>query len=579
MIKSKKALMIAWMILLFGISLAYYWCMIDLAYRGDDWLNANVEGVYYYTGESIWEVTLRIMKSWLEAGRFFPCSAYTYYLFAVFNTLHSYRIFLFCITLIMVMLSGLVIKKLTNSYLMTVSFISLAPMMFYLSEYGACNPLLCYHGLMQFTVIWFMCSMLCLFKWLDVNKGIFAFFATVFYFMSLCTYEVAYGYIVFAVFAVLYKESNICNAIRKILPVFAAWIGGLLVNAIVRNGAVGGYAGVQMSFSIGRIANTALCMLAAAFPIYSAFATGYIFELSDISMGDAVLSFAFAFAFVFAFYFFKEEESSKRSRVIIYCMGFSLWIFPALLIGLSARWQNEVRWGTDWLPYFVEVIGVSIIFIQFCKDLYTTIAHSTCWKWMKHMLSLCLFILIGFMALWNRTAAEHSYSKTEMNAFNTIRDALELGILNDISDEDIIHVVPTIGSEHEPYIFYSRFARKKCNADILTSEEQFVSMDYSAYKNEYIAKKIDLGSDRHIFVIGLYKDGALNIISWPLIYIPDCEDNEFVLFSLEKDGTEMQYEIFPSNIVKMTNDNGIIVQVPHERVILDSIQIKMESDD
>lgn len=571
--RKNEVSIIIYMILVGVVSLAYYWCMIDCPYRGDDCLNANSAiGTIYYSGESIGELTLRVFKNWVATGRFFPFSTYNYYLFVVFNTLHSYRIFLFCITLVMAFMSGLVIKRLTKNYLLTSLLITLTPMMFYLSEYCACNPLLCYHGLIQITVIWFLSSVLCLLKWIDTDKKVFAVAASVFYFISLCTYEVSYVFIVFIVFAVLYNEVNIWKALKKMRPIFISWVSGALILVIVKmNASTGGYSGVEMSFSISKIVNTALCMMAAAFPIYNAFATGYIFEVSDISKSDLALSIAFALIFVVTFYIFKEKEATRRERVIVYCMGSSLWILPAFLVGMSARYQNEIRWGTDWLPYFVEVIGTSIILVQFCRDLYETVAHSTSWKWMKHILSFCLFIIIGFMALWNRTAGEHSYSKTEMNGFYTIQSALESGIVADVSDRDIIHVWQTIGSEVEPNIFYSRFAQKRVNADILVSEEQYNSMDYSIYENEYIAKNIDLGSGQHIFAVGYMKDNVLNLFSFPLIYIPRYEGSELVVFSTESDN---DVEIIGSDILKFADEDGVIVQIPYDNVIINSIQIR-----
>lgn len=561
------------------IALAHYWCMIDVAYRGDDCLNVNAGiGNFYYSGESIGTFTLNIVKAWIANGRFYPLAFYCYFLFAVFGTLHSYRIFLFCITLVMILLSTLVIKKLTKNYLMTAAFVSLTPMMFYLSEYYGCNPLLCFHGLIQVTVIWFMCSVLCLLKWIDTNKRIFAILTAIFYSMSLYTYEVAYVFIVFITFVILYGETDIRKAIKKEAPILVAWGGGILVNVLVRIGTIGsGYAGVAISFSISKLVNTALCMMAAAFPVYNAFATGYTFEVNDISKSSVVVSIMSAFIFILAFYIFKDKKQSQREKIIIYCMGSSLWILPALLMGMSARYQNEIRWGTDWLPYFVEVIGISIILVQFCQSLYETISYSTCWKWMKHGLSLIIFCFLGFMTLWNRTAAEHSYSKLEMNSFYTIQNALELGILDHISDEDIIHVIPTVGSEGEPNIFFSRFAKKRCNADILGNEEEYRSIDYSIYKKEYISKKIDLGSDQHIFTIGLINKNDLSLISSPYVYIPDCKGDELVIF-VTSENTEDFKEIVSSDILTILDEHGAIIQIPYQNVLLDSIRIKREGE-
>lgn len=570
--KKNELILVFISILMCGISLAYYWCMIDCPYRGDDWLNANSGlGTIYYSGETIGELTLRICKAWIENGRFFPFSSYTYYLFAIFNTLHSYRIFLFCITLIMVLLSGLVIKKLTNNYQMTASFIVLTPMMFYLSEYDSCNPLLCYHGLIQMTVILLMSSMLFLMMWIDKNKCIYAIMSTVFYFMGLCMYEVSYVFIVFIAFAVLYRESNIKNAIKKMTPVLTSLVLALLINVIVRIiSSGGGYAGVSISFSISKIVSTALCMMAAAFPVYNAFATGNTFESSDISNGDVILSIIIALLFVLTFYIFNDKESKKRERIITYCMGFSLWILPAFLIGLSAKYQNQIRWGTAWLPYFAEVIGTSIILVQLCRDFYRTVSCSTCWKWMKHVISLVLFVIIGFMTLWNRTAGAHSYSAFEMQGFYTITDALESGIMDEISDKDIIHVIPTVGSENEPNIFYSRFAQKKCNADILNSE-QYLTMDYSIYEKEYTAKKIDLGDGNNIFVVGFTNPEALDTVSYPSVFIPENDVNISISFLVKCENTENNVIIDCAHILKTSNDKGIIIQIPYENVIVDSI--------
>ena len=218
--KTNKIMLSILSILICTVSMAYYWCMVDCPYRGDDWLNINSGvGTFYYTGESTLELTIRIAKSWINTGRFFPLSNYVYYLFNIFSTLHSYRIFLFCITLIMVLLSARVIDRIVKNSQMTAAFLSLLPIMFYLSEYYSCNPLLCYHGLMQMTVILFMISMLFLLKWIDSKKISYAILAGIFYFMSLCTYEVSYVFIVFAAFAILYRESDVKRAIKKLSPI------------------------------------------------------------------------------------------------------------------------------------------------------------------------------------------------------------------------------------------------------------------------------------------------------------------------------------------------------------------------
>lgn len=132
------------------------------------------------------------------------------------------------------------------------------------------------------------------------------------------------------------------------------------------------YEGLEPTWFFPTIYDTFMNQFKAAIPMRA------LYERYDILCGG--LKYCYAFAAVAAVILVPLAVSYWRGKVLpsaiphrmyLALIGLTLWIYPALLIMVSKKYQRELHPGIGYLPVYIQVFGEVILFIVFLDVLMT----------------------------------------------------------------------------------------------------------------------------------------------------------------------------------------------------------------
>lgn len=389
LISSNQFRNIAIYIAIFLFYVLYFGMICNSGLSADDMWNSNIQAARYLGGLSAWEVMWNQMITWLKLGRVFPFSNYAAILFAIIPSVPVYKACIVGMIFINALLCGSCVNAITKSKHMQWLFLIIFPLFLQLTpEFD--SGLYCYHMLIQMVVLWCFLSLRCLLRYMDCDKKIYAVGSAVFFFLALGTYEVAFIFI----FALLWVAGTMGNnwksALKTCLPVLFVFTGMGLANLAARlflQESV--YQGISVHFSLKAILITFLKQCSTCFPIGRYICSGlkycnpysdvYPYSLtgilSQIKIWDVLAVFVFLMIYVIAAGYLKSKApdfekqkhtsetadgSGMKREWIIIGLGLILFLFPGMLIAVSAKYQQILGWCSGHLPAYMQSVGLAI---------------------------------------------------------------------------------------------------------------------------------------------------------------------------------------------------------------------------
>ena len=210
-------------------------------YFGDDIYNFQLPGFFPYQFSGHLEFTWASITGWISAGRVFPFSGYTSFLFGMNSVLIYKSIILFFILLNITLFSYLV-YLISKSKSLALWVLSITSLMFQYRYYH--DPILSFHALLQVLFLFTTLSLIFLKKYIDSSRFSYYIASLLFFVISLMTYEISYSFALLYVpiaFTINKDKFNITKIIKILLPYALFTLALLLLTLYLRQGLEMGY--------------------------------------------------------------------------------------------------------------------------------------------------------------------------------------------------------------------------------------------------------------------------------------------------------------------------------------------------
>ena len=555
--------------------------ILKSSYYGDDAINSCTMGaIYSGEFESLFKLSMHYATAWIKTGRLYPVSFfYGYKLFSVLNTPITYKIFLIIITSINIYLFAFYIMYILNSKQFALLSIILypicAPITFYYD-----NPYIAYHGIMQLI---FMCSILAIIFTMSAftsnhNKTIKflkIIIACILYAIALLTYEPAYIFIFIFYLSMYCIQKNHFQALKSTSPLIITWCVCIALYLIIKIlFKTDSYGGISVNIDFHKILTTYSKQFIASVPLISTLLLNH--NISNLLANTLDLNNIFCvLLYIFLFYIILLNNKTtlcnfnhNATLILLYFLiAFCFMLLPPLLIALSQRYQNELQWGTAWLPVYIQSFGIILLMLIF-------IILKTKTRYTKLFLLIFTVIILFF----NLTTAKISFLERESEHYyiyrSLIRNSVESGILFNYNIyKDIL--MPSSNYDFETNydeIFFSNYAKKHIKVLHFNAITQ-KNVDLHLYNYKLITTNNSL----NYVVFGKIKStNFLNkyiLLSECMLFVPQNNqmDNFYYVETLNSGQLKKNKLFLEKKLIKSNKYGNIYKLEPKQTIILNSM--------
>lgn len=457
--------LLAMSVLLFG---GYYMDDVILSYLTK--AEAVDGGIWNYIGENI--------TSWLHQGRLFPVSnIYVSLLLYLVPNAFVYKLIILLFVVLDVYVLGLLLWKLTKSRWFTLLCMAAMPLLFQIRYYH--DGLVAYHLLMQVIMLVIMLTALTLLRFMETKKWWWLVLSLGIYILGILTYEIGFINILVLCFVVfcyekeglreVFRWKNVWKTVKYIMPYFLVTVAALGLTVYVKNQYGTNYDGIQVSMDVGKILVTACKQAFAAIPLSYYFLAndnlGFAFNTNPVAILKDVTLLDFVVIGLFLFVLLKNCKVTDKlhRRPGLWGMALVLWWVPALIIGVSARYQGELFWGIGHIPVYVEYFGIMLFAVLLLSFVMSFLKKEK----VRKIFSGVIYVGLGFVFLLN---LQNNREVTELlnQTYKYSRDILDASLTDDFLKEvpegaTLIVENPLIYLEYPGTTYISYMAEKDLN--------------------------------------------------------------------------------------------------------------------
>jgi hypothetical protein len=484
-------------LLIFVFYIANFIAILNSGYYVDDSININTPGVVY-SNISIFQFTLKIIKNWMNAGRFYPFAFYMYSFFSIVSSRIIYKILIVISIYLNSLLLGQYLMEITQSKKIKYYVMIIFPVLIQLTcEFN--NAIYAYHMLMQVMFLCILLSLLMLVRYIKNKKWYQCLVSAFFFLLALGLYEVAYTFII-AVFLTVYVYlKKVKRTLQVMMPHIIVTFVMLTITIYLRLTVQQiGYDGVSIRLDIGRVFITLLKQCITAFPLvrYLVYHNPIYFYtckgiLNNIQFMDILVVLLF-FIVLFSIKKFVSDDKKYNNKITLFLIAISIFILPGTLIAISSRYQDSIGWGSGHLPAYIQSFGLAIIGAMIYMVINTIRSKN-----IRLAIKTFCLILFGIIIILNQQIGRLSVdSNNEYFRWprENMQQAIKMGILSDITTEDtVIGTTTYIFDTTESTNFYSREMKRlihgKSQSELLNElvEQENVNNIYNMAGKNYFA--------------------------------------------------------------------------------------------
>jgi len=401
---------------------------LSTGWFGDDTLLSTIPGALARV--SFWDMVSGLYLWGLHTGVRRPgLDLVTIAVFAVFTNRFVYKLFLLALTLLALELARRCFARWWGTPFANAG--SLCTILcFQIRNYH--DPLIAYNAVQQLVAIGTFGSILLFTRWLETGRGKFLVASIAAFVLAASCYETVYLLCILHVIVAWWKRS-FAVALRKAAPFIT--IGASLCAlelATLWSAHVAGTEGYAMSSDVVSYLRALGDQLSAALPLSYPLSQAdhrtwppKLFLGLPVGMGAVLLFLWFAGLSAAIFKLMRGRVAPNSHETIPF--GLALWILPALLIALSAKYQHELHFGLGYLPVLLEYFGAGIVSATVLAKAMGTLARPA-----------ALAVVVGvFPGIALATFASNRLVEIETRAaYLTSRDAfvaaLEHGLLSGV---------------------------------------------------------------------------------------------------------------------------------------------------
>lgn len=546
---------------------------------GDDWVNNfwrwnQIQTLPFW--QLLWEDLVSVFRALtFQEARFFPFRMPLPCIFWLFcGSITTYRLYIIAYTYVDIALAAWFCYKATNSRKLGITVYALMPMMFCLWFDRSINGMYSYEALPQNTLFWGFCAGLCMLCWQDSGKKRWAVLSALCCFFCCGTYELGYVYIAFIACIALMRSNSLLKALGAMAPMLTGEGIALFYNIVCRlvhhssgNASVSFATGE--SFRLQRAVMVWLRQMSAAFPIH-AILFGNV-EVQTVTRGDVALSLIMAAIVLFAL-LWKKPDMTARQYGMMFLAGAFLLMFPAVLMALSAKYQNNgwITWTQGYLPSVAGAFGVGMMaatvflagfhFIEREKDLH----------WLKIPCSMLLLVALSASAVYNRAATRERYDNGELDRYNRFCWSLSSGIVDGVKETDWI-----VSSDFANQGMFHQYSGRELNVtDVQNWQEEKTAIEENAAI--YSIKSYDNYGGDGLLWIGRANDADLATLDGMKVFVDSrIPSNAVLKYRVRMENGGEKECVIQLRDVEHENETeyGYIVTVTSENIINEKVMI------
>jgi hypothetical protein len=420
------------------------WPLSQSGFYSDDLILSLDRADAAYLGVSAFSHYIQKQEYFIRTlGRFVPL--YSGFIIPYFlDELAAYKVFLMMMVVINIALFGYLIKVLTKDFILALLLMLVIPVFFQFRIYH--DPLLSFYGHQQFIFTYLILSIIFLLRYLAGKPRYNLFLSVFLYTVMLYSYEIAFPLILIYILIILdhHQWRAIGSSLKKAMPFVATLVVALAANLIIRyflkDADSTGYGGITANLKLHLIVKTFLVQAVASYPMsYFAGDPSHLFKHDVRSIVQQVQRIDILVLVIFSLLLYPllRRVELKQNRRLLLVIGACLWIFPALMISLSSKYQQEFAWsgkyGLGHVPVYLQYYGTLMVFVGFLSLVRNVIASRKA----RHALIVIAILVLNLVLLINM-----QNNRTVVDRFNidlmfsrvALEQALENGILQDVPD-------------------------------------------------------------------------------------------------------------------------------------------------
>ena len=371
----------------------------------------------------------------MSEGRFFPLNYETFLpiLYYFPSPLYCQMVRLFFIWLSLIITAWL-ITLITKNLKVSLLFILLAPSLWSMRYLSHSDPLASYGAELSLLTIFMMLTLCFFIKFVEHKKWAWLLLSILVYCLALMIYEP--GIVTF--FCIVILAWFYTDTLKKfcvcILPYVLITLIYLAACMVIRHHLNVLYGGVAIAKFDTRGLMTFVYELIAPFPLSYGILHGHFFKIVtfwsffNVPYLIVCLVVLAPLSYVIFNRLTQNLVLGQKYRRLLIALAIPLCVVPAILIGITAKYQDILGWGLAYLPVYVQYMGATFLLIVLLAPLKRLWRHAAAFIF-------SLIICLSFIFNW--------YSvRIENNRFQDPRAleimALQNGILKNISNNATI---------------------------------------------------------------------------------------------------------------------------------------------
>ena len=326
--------------------------VIQSPFLGDDaWRESCISGVASLTNTNLGEISWSVTKDFIRDGRWYPLVVYYYAAFYYLDRVY-YKTVEVGLILVNIILLGYLVQLITDRKSFFLITLLVAPLFFQFRFYH--DPILSYYYLMQLEFL-LLVSSLIFFLWFLRNFVRLNLILSVISFtIALLIYEAFYSFCVMYPL-VAYTQLGASHKKRIIglsAPFFLVALVNVGITLLIRTHFHTSYEGTTLSLEFWPWFTAFLKQVFAAVPLTHFFLFGLYNQMlnhvREHFLNQVLVILAlWMVLWVFVWDYACRQESAISRKYVMHLgiLGLGFWIFPAILVTLSSKYQTRAEMG------------------------------------------------------------------------------------------------------------------------------------------------------------------------------------------------------------------------------------------
>ncbi len=348
------------------------------------------------------------LKIWCSQGRLTPLLYAIFILTTKYLSIFQYKIYLILTHIIALYSFGVLLKKLNphfDFWLWSIFFFSL--FQFQVGYHCAFNS---FNGMYPLLLILISFSAINSIHFFENQVLRYKIYSVLCYFLALMIIEISYitPLILFSIH--YFKTKSIKRTFLLNKEVFILTILFFSTSIFLKYQMEFNmkYSGIQSNFELKPILYTYYYQAFASLPLMYLYKQKYI--IINI-LNEIKNHWIYLLTFLVVSYFFIKQifksfvENQKKGFLFFLVLGLILWLFPPIIISISAKYQTELKLGRGYLPLYIQNFGLATIIYY----LFNCIKNDKA----KKIIIICSFLIIFITLCYNfyliEQASENSY--------------------------------------------------------------------------------------------------------------------------------------------------------------------------